>query len=127
MIGQLNLASQPFRNRTLPWTGAVVIASASIVALVLIVGAARQARAQADLVERDVQDLRAREQVLQKQAEEVRQSLTTEQRLVLDWGRGKNGKVPSQVSSPRNSAKSERALRETATRFRKALSRLADR
>ena len=31
------------------------------------------------------------------------------------------------LSSPRVSAKSERALRETATRFRKALRRLADR
>ena len=42
-------------------------------------------------------------------------------------GRGKNDKVHSQDSSPRVSAKSERALRETATRFRKALRRLADR
>ena len=63
MIDQLNLASQPFRNRTLPWTVAIVVASASVVALVLIVGAGRQARAQADRVERDVQDLRVREQL----------------------------------------------------------------
>ena len=84
MIDQLNLASQPFRNRTLPWTVAVLVTSASIVALVFIVGAGRQARAQADRVELDVQDLRAREQALQQKAQEVTQKLTPEQRLVLD-------------------------------------------
>jgi len=68
----------------LPWTVAVVVASASIVALVLIVGASRQARAQADRVEHDVQDLRGREQALQQKADEVRNTLTPDQRFVLD-------------------------------------------
>ena len=68
----------------MPWTVAVVVASASIVALVLIVGASRQARAQADRVEHDVQDLRGREQALQQKAEEVRNTLTPDQRFVLD-------------------------------------------
>ncbi|PYS92397.1 MAG: hypothetical protein DMF64_08915 [Acidobacteria bacterium] len=84
MIDQLNLASQPFRNRTLPWTVAVVVACASVVALILVVGAGRQARAQADRVEHDVQDLRGREQALQQKAEEVRNTLTPDQRFVLD-------------------------------------------
>ena len=68
----------------MPWTVAVVVASASIVALVLIVGASRQARAQADRVEHDVQDLRGREQALQQKADEVRNTLTPDQRFVLD-------------------------------------------
>jgi len=84
LIDQLNLASQPFRNRTLPWTVAVVVACASVVALILVVGAGRQARAQADRVEHDVQDLRGREQALQQKAEEVRNTLTPDQRFVLD-------------------------------------------
>ncbi len=84
MIDQLNLASQPFRNRTLPWTVAGTVAVASLVALVLIVGAARQAQARADRIEADVRELRLREQDLRTKGEAVAQSLTPEQRLVLD-------------------------------------------
>ena len=84
MIDQLNLASQPFRNRTLPWTVAGIVACASLVALVLIVGAARQAQARADRVEADVRELRQRERDLTAKGEEVKQALTPEQRLVLD-------------------------------------------
>ena len=84
MIDQLNLASQPFRNRTLPWTVAGAVACAALVALVLIVGAARQAQARADRVEADVRALTQREQDLRAKAQVVTESLTPEQRLVLD-------------------------------------------
>ena len=84
MIDRLNLASQPFRNRTLPWTVAGAVACAALVALVLIIGAARQAQARADRVETDVRELRQREQDLRAKAQVVTESLTPEQRLVLD-------------------------------------------
>ncbi len=84
MIDQLNLASQPFRNRTLPWTIAVTVACVSVLGLLFIVSAGRQAQARADQVERDVVELRQREQVLVRTAEVVTQALTPEQRFVLD-------------------------------------------
>ncbi|MFL6209895.1 MAG: hypothetical protein ACJ74W_13645 [Pyrinomonadaceae bacterium] len=84
MIDQLNLASQPFRNRTLPWTVAVTVALASVLALVFIISAGREAQARADRAEADVQDLRQREQKLRATAEAVESTLTPEQRLVLN-------------------------------------------
>jgi Tfp pilus assembly protein PilN len=83
VIDQLNLASQPFRNRALPWTVAVTIACASLVMLVFIVSWGRQAQAQAARAERDVQELRQREAQVSAQAAAVTQSLTPEQRIVL--------------------------------------------
>jgi Tfp pilus assembly protein PilN len=83
VIDQLNLASQPFRNRTLPWTVAVTVACASVLALVFIISAGREAQARADRVEADVQELRQREQKIRTTAEAVESTLTPEQRLVL--------------------------------------------
>ena len=53
MITKLNLASEPFRNRTLPSSVASVVAAVSLVALVFIWAAARQAGAEAERVEPD--------------------------------------------------------------------------
>jgi Tfp pilus assembly protein PilN len=83
VIEQLNLSSQPFRNRALPWTVAVAVACASLVALVFIVGWGRQAQTQAARVEGDVQALRQREQNVREQAQKVTSSLMPEQRIVL--------------------------------------------
>jgi hypothetical protein len=84
VIDQLNLASQPFRNRTLPWTVAVTVALASVLALAFIISAGREAQARADRAEVDVQGLRQREQKLRATAEAVESTLTPEQRLVLN-------------------------------------------
>ena len=84
MIGQLNLANQPFRNRALPWTVATVVAFASVLALVFIVGWAREAQARAARAEQDVQELRRQETDLRAKAQQVSQSLRPEQRMVLD-------------------------------------------
>ena len=48
MISRLNLASDPFRNRTLPWTVAVMVSAASLIALVFILSEYRRAAAEAD-------------------------------------------------------------------------------
>jgi outer membrane murein-binding lipoprotein Lpp len=83
VIDQLNLASQPFRNRTLPWTVAVTLSLASVLALILIISAGREAQARADRVETDVRELRQREHDLRAKVEAVNATLTPEQRLVL--------------------------------------------
>ena len=84
MITNLNLASRPFRNRTLPWAVATVVACASVVALALIISQARQTRAQADAVESSLRSLRAEAEALRAQAAEVKQSLSPDQLQALE-------------------------------------------
>ena len=84
MIARLNLASHPFRNRTLPWAISVVVACTSLVALVFIVAESRQTKAQADRVEVDVRALRKERTTLQAQAAEVRESVPPDQLKVLE-------------------------------------------
>lgn len=81
---KLNLASQPFRNRTLPWTITVALAIASLLALVFIVAESRRASAEAEVVERDLQKLRKERDTLQAQAAEVRESVPPEELKVLE-------------------------------------------
>lgn len=84
MIANLNLASHPFRNRTLPWTVTVVVACASIVALVFIVAESRETSAQAERVEADVQVLRKQRDALREEAAAVRQSVPPDQLKMLE-------------------------------------------
>lgn len=87
MSANLNLASEPFRNRILPWTVTSIVALISILALLFIVQSSMQTNAQADAVERDVKGLRTQADVLKAQAEQVRESLTPEQAQSLDAAR----------------------------------------
>jgi Tfp pilus assembly protein PilN len=80
----LNLASQPFRNRAFPWTITTVIAIASLVALVLIVSRANETNRKAAVVAADVNSLRLQADALKKRAEEVRAALTPEQKQLRD-------------------------------------------
>lgn len=84
MIANLNLASQPFRNRTLPWTIATVITCVSVVALIITIGQGSQIRAQADAVERDLRALRTEANALRAKASEVKESLPPEQLQTLE-------------------------------------------
>jgi Tfp pilus assembly protein PilN len=80
----LNLASQPFRNRAFPWTVTGVIAIASFLALLLIVSRARETNRQAVLVANDVNTLRLQANALKVRADEVKAALTPEQRQLRD-------------------------------------------
>lgn len=84
MIARLNLASQPFRNRTLPWLVTVVVTCVSVVALFFIVAESQRLNAQADAVERDVQALGKERSLLQAQAAEIKQSIPPDQLKMLD-------------------------------------------
>ena len=79
MITKLNLASEPFRNRSVPRSVASVVAAVSLVARVFIWGAARQAGAEAERVERDVRALRQESEALQAKIAEIRKELPPEQ------------------------------------------------
>ena len=84
MIAKLNLASQPFRNRALPWAVAVLLSLASVVALVLIFSEYSRVRAEADAADRQVQALRGERAELERQAAAIRQNIPPEQRQTLE-------------------------------------------
>lgn len=79
MINHLNLASRPFRNRTLPWAITIAVMSVSLVALILIARAARQTTLQADAVEAQLVGEREKARVLQARAAQVMSALAPEE------------------------------------------------
>ncbi|MDQ1611341.1 MAG: hypothetical protein QOG00_1272 [Pyrinomonadaceae bacterium] len=88
MIENLNLASDPFRNRTLPWTVAAIVACVSVVALIFTVSQFRQTRERVSVVERDVRGLRTEEASLRAKATAVTQSLSPDQLRTLEAAHG---------------------------------------
>ncbi len=83
MSSKLNLASQPFRNRALPWTISAIITGVSLVALIFIIRASVATNAKANDVERSLNDLRQKTTELQQKAAEVKEAMTPEQLQTL--------------------------------------------
>lgn len=83
MPTKLNLASKPFSNRSLPWVVTTVVVVVSLVCLVFIVRATGRANAQGAAVQKDINNLKQQELNLRKQAEAIKNSLTTEQLQTL--------------------------------------------
>ncbi|MGA9995080.1 MAG: hypothetical protein WBP93_06690 [Pyrinomonadaceae bacterium] len=79
MSVNLNLASQPFRNRALPWTITTIITVASLVAFIFIFSKTQETNAQAVAVARDVAVLKQQDLDLIKRANEVKSALTPDQ------------------------------------------------
>ena len=84
VITKLNLASNPFRNRTLPWTVALVVSCASLIAIFLIVSEGRRTGVQADRAENGLLALRREREALLAQANEVRQTVPPTQLKTLE-------------------------------------------
>jgi Tfp pilus assembly protein PilN len=84
VIENLNLASRPFRNRTLPWTVASLVALVSVVALFFTLTQWRETRAHTLAVEQDVRGLRTDTDALRKEAGEINGSLSDDERRALD-------------------------------------------
>ena len=83
MLARLNLASDPFRNRTLPWTVAVAVSAVSLLALVYVLSEYRRVSAETALADRQVRELNARRADLDRQAAEIKQTIPTEQQETL--------------------------------------------
>ena len=83
MITKGNLASNPFRNRALPWTVTAIITLFSILALVFIAKWTFDINAKAQVASRDVADLRQKTDAMTKRANEVKTALTPEQQRSL--------------------------------------------
>lgn len=79
MSANLNLASQPFRNRALPWTIAGIITLASLLALVFLISRSAQTNKRTAEIEREVDTERQQISMLERRAEEVKRALTPEQ------------------------------------------------
>lgn len=83
MPTKLNLATRPFRNRSLPWIVSAALIFVSLISLVFILRAARNAEAQAMAVQNDINSMGQQEKALREQAQAVKNSLTTEQLQTL--------------------------------------------
>jgi Tfp pilus assembly protein PilN len=83
VITKGNLASNPFRNRALPWTVTAIVTLFSIVALVFIARQTFATNTMAQAAARDVADFNSKVAALNKRAEEVKTALTPEQQRSL--------------------------------------------
>ena len=83
MTVKLNLASNPFRNRALPWTVAAVVALASIIALFLIAKSTMQTNAKVLVAQSDVAKLQKGINALRQQGEAIKVAMTPEQVRLL--------------------------------------------
>lgn len=83
MSTKLNLASKPFSNRSLPWVVTALIVVVSLISLVFIVRATRQANAQAHAVQNDINNLSRQEHDVRQKAQAIKNSMTTEQLQTL--------------------------------------------
>ncbi len=88
MSTRLNLASNPFRNRFLPWTVTGLVAIFSIVALVFIAQSTFRTNAKITSTQRDVAELRNQLDNISKQAKAVEIALTPEQKRQLKYAHG---------------------------------------
>lgn len=84
MPTKLNLASKPFSNRSLPWVMTAVIITVSLISLVFIVRGTRQANAQANAVQSDINVLSRQEQELRQRTQAIKNKLTTDQLQTLN-------------------------------------------
>ena len=83
MTAKLNLASDPFRNRALPWTVAIIVALASFLALVLIAKSTIQTNATLTTAQSDVTRLQKEINALRSRADAIKTALTPEQQIAL--------------------------------------------
>jgi Tfp pilus assembly protein PilN len=79
----LNLASNPFRNRALPWTVTAIVTVFSVIALIFIAKWTFDTNAKAQGYAREVAGLREQANSMNKRAEQIKTALTPEQQRSL--------------------------------------------
>jgi Tfp pilus assembly protein PilN len=84
VITKLNLAGKPFNNRALPWAVTSVVVFLSFAALIFMAQATGRSNWAAYSVQSDINGLNQEKNVLQKQAQIVKNSLTAEQLQTLN-------------------------------------------
>lgn len=83
MVTKLNLSSNPFRNRALPWTVTAIVTLFSVIALVFIARWTLNTNTKAQAAGHDVAELRRQTEALNKRADDIRKAMTPEQQRAL--------------------------------------------
>ncbi len=83
MINKLNLASRPFRNRTLPYLIALLLLAFSVGGAILCFAQLRDVRKSNELAKTDITRMEAELKQLNNKGELVQQELTPDQRALL--------------------------------------------
>ena len=83
MINRLNLASDPFRNRTVPWVISALILIVSIFSFVILYAQWGEAKTQAEMIKSGTLAVEEDLKKYQDEEEKVRQQLTPEQQQLL--------------------------------------------
>ena len=83
MVSKLNLASNPFRNRALPWTVTAIVTVFSVIALFFIVKGTTETNRKVQAASHDVTLLRTKTNDMIKRAEDIKVALTPEQKRSL--------------------------------------------
>ena len=85
MSARLNLATDPFRNRALPWTVTALVVVASVAGLLFIAEATFQTNAKILSTQREVADLRKQSDTLAARAKAIETALTDQQKRELKY------------------------------------------
>jgi Tfp pilus assembly protein PilN len=83
VTNRLNLASNPFTNRVLPWVVTAIVVFFSLVAMTLIARSNTESNAKAAAIQRDINVLNQQMLSVKREAETVKNSFTLEQQLSL--------------------------------------------
>ena len=84
MTSNLNLASQPFTNRLLPWLLTVVVLFVSVIGLLGVVHYTLQANRESEAIRVEINNLRTQEKGLLDDAKKVKALMTQEQLQALE-------------------------------------------
>ncbi len=83
MITKLNLASQPFRNRTLPYMLALLLLAVAVAGAVISFARLSNINKQNEIAKTNIEEMQAEVQTLKGKGEKVQQQLTPDQRDLL--------------------------------------------
>ncbi|MEZ5428830.1 MAG: hypothetical protein R2747_21475 [Pyrinomonadaceae bacterium] len=83
MITKLNLASKPFRNRTLPYLLALLLLVMAVVGAIISFSEYSNAISKNEVVEKDIADMTEKIAALTQKGEQVQKELTPDQKALL--------------------------------------------
>jgi Tfp pilus assembly protein PilN len=83
VINKLNLATHPFRNRTLPYLIALACCTLAMVGVIFGFAKLRQIKAESEIVESEVRLMETQLSELKGKGDQIQQTLTPEQRTLL--------------------------------------------
>ncbi len=83
MITKLNLASKPFRNRTLPYMIALLLLAFAVAGTIISFAQLSDIKERTEIAQKDIEQWETELKTLKSEGEKVQQQLTPEQRALL--------------------------------------------